>query len=175
MDNTSRHKRNIRTNTWAGHTARQLCSRQDEPQYKTVVDRLRGYAFMIIKKVLLTMIFPWSQRPDTSDSNTPCRCQAIGSAVQVFRVRRLSRSLLFRSVVRVRVSLPGCAEGREVWICRQCGQLFARMNIVFDKTREDVIVRAPQNKWQTWDWQLLADNADDCRWRGSGVDKRYVL
>jgi hypothetical protein len=43
------------------------------------------------------------------------------------------------------------------------------------KDEEEIVVRAETNDYADWDWAKLAQAADDCRWRGAGLDVRYVL
>ena len=65
-------------------------------------------------------------------------------------------------------------DARAVWACRLCGQMFAWMRIVY-KDHEEILVRAQSPGWQSWDWAVLAEVADSCRWRGPELDERYVV
>ena len=106
--------------------------------------------------------------------SSPCKCEAIGRGVQTFRIRLLTRRMLFRRVQRLPGAFEQCISSREVWECRRCGDLFAVMSIPF-KVEEEIIVRAENADCAAWDWGALADIAGRCRWRGPSLDERYVV
>jgi hypothetical protein len=43
------------------------------------------------------------------------------------------------------------------------------------KDEEEIIVRAETDDYEDWDWEELAEAGDNCRWRGGGLDVRYVV
>lgn len=101
-----------------------------------------------------------------------CQCSAVGRGVQTFRIRHPRH--LFDVVVDVGSAHELYMDARAVWACRDCGQRFAWMRILY-KDHEEILVRAGSADWQNWNWPALADIADSCRWRGPEVDERYVV
>jgi hypothetical protein len=96
----------------------------------------------------------------------------IGDGAQLFRVRKPDKYFLEHN------DLPGIPElwidRRRVWQIKDSDFWYALLSIPF-KNIEDILVRAPDSDWQSWDWKNLADIASGCRWRGSDLDSRYVL
>lgn len=90
--------------------------------------------------------------------NRPCKCEAIGQGVQTFRVRWLTRCLLFRDIARLDGVFEQCVGYRQVCQCRRRGHLFAVMLIPF-KDEEEIMVRGESSDWEAWDWSALADVA----------------
>lgn len=113
---------------------------------------------------------------NTSDSGakmvSPCPCSAIGQGVQTFRIHR--PSVWFKRVAELSPAPQLWLSARSVWTCLYCGQFFAWMRIPY-KDEEEIIVRAETNDYANWDWAKLSKAADDCRWRGPGLDVRYIL
>lgn len=103
---------------------------------------------------------------------TPCKCAAIGRGVQTFRIR--DPEATFRIVAPVGGDPEQMIGARAVWACRACGEFFAWMRLPY-KDDEEILVRAPDADLDQWDWAVLAEVADTCRWRGPQVDVRFVL
>ena len=101
-----------------------------------------------------------------------CRCRALGPGVQTFRIR--DPLGLFKVVEDLGPDRERFIDARAVWECRQCGQPFAWLRVIY-KDHEEILVRPPVRSWQMWEWGSLAATADRCRWRGPELDERYVL
>ena len=100
-----------------------------------------------------------------------CVCTPIGRGVQTFRIRQ--PDILFRVVQVLSADREHFLNAREVWACRVCGTYFAWMQIPF-KDFEDILVRCESAEWPEWKWETLVEIATECRWRGPGVDEKYV-
>jgi len=101
-----------------------------------------------------------------------CPCSAIGPGVQTFRIRDIDGQ--FKKVETLGPDYPKCLESRAVWICSSCAKYFARIQVP-SKDIEEFLIPMESGDWQSWDWGRLAEQSNQCRWRGPKLDSRYVL
>jgi hypothetical protein len=103
---------------------------------------------------------------------TNCKSDRIGNGVQLFRIR--DPQSIFDVVEELEPDHTIFIAARAVWRCKFCGDLFAYLKIPY-KDEEEIIVRAKNDKPATWDRSELVHLAGSVRWRGSRVDKRWVV
>jgi hypothetical protein len=103
-----------------------------------------------------------------------CDCAAIGLGVQLFRIR--DPGSRFEALADLGALPAATIGGRWVWRCRGCGALYALLRLPF-KDEEDILVRSRSSAddWGSWDWQHLAELAEQSRWQGPRFEKAYVL
>jgi len=101
-----------------------------------------------------------------------CKCSAISTGVQTFRIRDISAD--FEKVADLKPDLANSLDRRSVWACRGCGQHFACIEVPF-KDAEEFLIRMNSPDWQAWNWSALPAIAEGCRWRGPQLDARFVL
>ena len=101
-----------------------------------------------------------------------CKCEQLKNGVQIFRIRTPNEH--FVEIEDVGSDYSNYIESRKIWRCKHCGNLFAYLKIPY-KDMEEIIVRAPKEEPNNWDWKKLADVADTCRWRGPQTDELYIL
>ena len=101
-----------------------------------------------------------------------CKCSAIGIGVQTFRIRDISAH--FEKVADLKPDLANYLDSRSIWTCRSCGQFFACIQVPF-KDAEEFLIPMSSPDWQAWNWSLLPEIAEKCRWRGPQLDARFVL
>jgi hypothetical protein len=95
----------------------------------------------------------------------------IGKGVQLCRISH--PELHFEELADLG-SLPGLRIGcRRVWRLKGTGVLYALLTLPY-KDEELILVRAAGLDWTEWDWGHLAEIADGCRWRGPGLDGRWI-
>jgi hypothetical protein len=101
-----------------------------------------------------------------------CISDRISVGAQLFRIR--DPESLFDIVEELEPDHSKYISTRAIWICKHCGDLFAYLKIPY-KDEEEIIVRALNDNPATWDWSELVDLAGTVRWRGPGLDKRWVV
>lgn len=100
-----------------------------------------------------------------------CECEKLNKGAQLFRIRM--PSFKFEELHDLGPDYEMFLASRKVWQCKKCGQLFAFMRIPY-KDEEDILVRANEADWNSWNWKELADVASSVRWRGPGIDPRLI-
>ena len=92
--------------------------------------------------------------------------------VQLFRIRNPKN---YFEEIAVLGPLPEAMIGeRRIWKLKDENVFYALLEIPY-KDVEKILVKAPSADWNKWNWEDLASIADGCRWRGSKLDKRYVV
>ena len=97
--------------------------------------------------------------------------QRIGLGVQLFRIRHPER--FFEQVADLGPMFEESIGRRRVWRPRETPFFYPLLTIPY-KTEEEILVRAHDGGWQSWDWRRLAETADGCRWRGPDQDARWI-
>lgn len=95
----------------------------------------------------------------------------IGKGVQLFRIRH--PELHFEELADLGPLPSESIGGRRVWRLTGTDAIYALLILLY-KDEELILVRAAGRDWTEWDWGHLAEIADECRWRGPGLDDRWI-
>jgi hypothetical protein len=97
--------------------------------------------------------------------------QHIGKGVQLFRVRFAERH--FEELADLGPLNERMIAGRRVWRLKGTGTIYALLTIPY-KDEEKILVKVDNPEWTEWNWGQLAEIAEECRWSGPDLDKRWI-